>query len=456
MQPQLVFSFPVTISAHDAIKAVADHFAVSVSIGDGPATVPMHVKQAVESIGTDNPANGVEQSPAIAFGGLVNGTPNVAPSSVVAALPPTAPVVTLATPATLPGASSAPVLPTANTGAVAPVASAEQVNPAASVDSSGLPWDERIHSSKRTQNPDGTWRKRKGVTPPIVAKVEAELRSGGNVAATATATAANSAASTAASLNSPEPSMDRKAEAIAYADREALRVAGEPSPIAAAVLVDLLNNKTHTLTPVQADWFAIYYAKRNAAYVEFMSGNVVPAVPASVTPTGNTPAAAPVPPAPATSPATAVTPPPVSGVELDATGLPHDTRINVGAKIKDTAGVWVQRHDVDPATKLQVMAELRAQLAGNVAVNASATPVGASSPVAAPAPAVPVITVDEARGNFAKMMQWIVANTAAQRITQSDAVEAATMLGFPNLAALAQQQPYLTYVVDALIQKGAQ
>lgn len=46
----------------------------------------------------------------------------------------------------------------------------------ASVDSTGLPWDERIHSSTKALNKDGTWKKRRGVPELTVDKVEAELR----------------------------------------------------------------------------------------------------------------------------------------------------------------------------------------------------------------------------------------------------------------------------------------
>lgn len=43
-------------------------------------------------------------------------------------------------------------------------------------DSSGLPWDARIHASTKTVNKDGTWKKRKGVQQVDVDAVEAELR----------------------------------------------------------------------------------------------------------------------------------------------------------------------------------------------------------------------------------------------------------------------------------------
>lgn len=43
-------------------------------------------------------------------------------------------------------------------------------------DKNGLPWDERIHSSNKALNADGTWRRRRGVDDDTVAQVEAELK----------------------------------------------------------------------------------------------------------------------------------------------------------------------------------------------------------------------------------------------------------------------------------------
>lgn len=43
-------------------------------------------------------------------------------------------------------------------------------------DAKGLPWDERIHSSAKSKNMDGSWKKKKGVDDVTLAKVEAELR----------------------------------------------------------------------------------------------------------------------------------------------------------------------------------------------------------------------------------------------------------------------------------------
>lgn len=44
------------------------------------------------------------------------------------------------------------------------------------VDSRGLPWDSRIHSSNKEKGKDGVWRRRRGVSEEVEAQVEAELR----------------------------------------------------------------------------------------------------------------------------------------------------------------------------------------------------------------------------------------------------------------------------------------
>lgn len=73
-------------------------------------------------------------------------------------------------------------LPAAASAGPAPIALLNaQTNPsatenAATHDSAGLPWDERIHSSNRAFNADGTWRRRRGVSDDLVKQVEAELR----------------------------------------------------------------------------------------------------------------------------------------------------------------------------------------------------------------------------------------------------------------------------------------
>lgn len=56
---------------------------------------------------------------------------------------------------------------------VAPLAHAADPS---GLDSKGLPWDERIHSSSRKFNADGSWRYRKNVPDETKASVEGELR----------------------------------------------------------------------------------------------------------------------------------------------------------------------------------------------------------------------------------------------------------------------------------------
>lgn len=67
------------------------------------------------------------------------------------------------------GITAAAAVPVA---AEAPIATTAGV----ALDSNGLPWDERIHASTKTQNKDGSWKKLKGVDDATVAAVTAELK----------------------------------------------------------------------------------------------------------------------------------------------------------------------------------------------------------------------------------------------------------------------------------------
>ncbi len=88
--------------------------------------------------------------------------------------------------------STAPVLPNADGKLIIPAgdgftsvheepASDDDTGPSAEdagapdFDSAGMPWDERIHASSRATVADGTWRKKRGVSPEEVAAVEATL-----------------------------------------------------------------------------------------------------------------------------------------------------------------------------------------------------------------------------------------------------------------------------------------
>lgn len=102
-------------------------------------------------------------------------SPPSAPSTAGAAPSSTAPEAQQA------GAPAAPNVPQPPAPPVpappVPPASAPAANPA--LDAKGLPWDERIHSSSKALNADGTWRARRNMTDEqkaAVAGIEAELR----------------------------------------------------------------------------------------------------------------------------------------------------------------------------------------------------------------------------------------------------------------------------------------
>jgi len=102
----------------------------------------------------------------------------VVPSAVAAAASPTVPEAPQVGVPPPPNVSQAPApAPTA------PVVSAAPTTPAPGVDSTGLPWDERIHAANKGTNTDGRWRKKKGLNDAaFIGAVEAELRTRATVA----------------------------------------------------------------------------------------------------------------------------------------------------------------------------------------------------------------------------------------------------------------------------------
>lgn len=53
-----------------------------------------------------------------------------------------------------------------------------EIDPVAGVelDSNGTPWLKEAHAGNKAKNQDGSWRKKRGVDPEVVAKLEAEAR----------------------------------------------------------------------------------------------------------------------------------------------------------------------------------------------------------------------------------------------------------------------------------------
>ena len=128
----------------------------------------------------DNPATGALEPVeafadpvAVAFGGvapLPHGA-TAAPYTAGASALTTAPEVVAETGANLPTAPLPPAPPFVPS---APTAAPTATN-LAPVDSANFPWDARIHSESKAKIANGTWKKKRGVDPALVATVEQEL-----------------------------------------------------------------------------------------------------------------------------------------------------------------------------------------------------------------------------------------------------------------------------------------
>lgn len=158
------------------------------------------------------------------------------PSIAAAELFPTAPA---AGTVSVPPAPPVPAPPVAAVPPAPPVPSApaSTVNPVPGVeaDSTGLPWDERIHSGTKATNADGSWRKRRGLNDEALIKaVEAELRAG-KVAPAASA-APLSQTPTVGTVTEPgESSESRNSGSATFAPVPALPPVSAPSAATAVV-----------------------------------------------------------------------------------------------------------------------------------------------------------------------------------------------------------------------------
>lgn len=131
--------------------------------------------------------------------------------------------------------------------------------PGAELDINGLPWDDRIHSSSKNKNADGSWRGRKGVAPPIIAKVKAELLSKRPAAASAPTGSQQSL------QNGDEAA---RVARLAYAEEQAFIQAGQ-APCAPDVLDKLKKGQLVTVAPYVEAWFLAWQGAFNNAYKEY-------------------------------------------------------------------------------------------------------------------------------------------------------------------------------------------
>jgi hypothetical protein len=71
-------------------------------------------------------------------------------------------------------------------------------------DSTGLPWDARIHGATKTTNADGTWRQKRGLNDPALkSRVEAELRAAVSAGSPPAGSVVSVASTTAAPVAPP-------------------------------------------------------------------------------------------------------------------------------------------------------------------------------------------------------------------------------------------------------------
>lgn len=150
----------------------------AMSAGFGKSPLP------ADAIATDLPASFT--APAGTSAVSVAGNLESAPPAPMTTPPSVLPATTIAAASPVPAppanVSSANVpngghpAPASSTETAPAVAQNPTTAPAYEEDSAGYVWDARIHSSNHKKYPDGTWMKRRGVSPETVAAVKAELR----------------------------------------------------------------------------------------------------------------------------------------------------------------------------------------------------------------------------------------------------------------------------------------
>lgn len=115
-------------------------------------------------------------------------------------------LMTVSVPAPKPPAPpAAPTMPTAPTPSAITTPDGTNTVAPPYLDTTGLPWDARIHSGGRTQTAKGEWVKKKRVQPNVTAQVTAELRQNPPKAASAQQPAAHVPLAPPAAVAAPAP-----------------------------------------------------------------------------------------------------------------------------------------------------------------------------------------------------------------------------------------------------------
>lgn len=149
---------------------------------------------------------------------------------------------------------------------------------------------------------------------------------------------------------------------------------------------------------------------------------------------------------------------PAPGVEVDARGLPWDSRIHSRTKSKLANGNWKNARGIDADTITDIEAELtRVMAIPAPLVHAAAV----SAPPVTVAPAVPAppITVNGASPSddgpsFPKLMLKVSTEISANRLTQAQVLAIVQAIGIPSLPGLIQRPdliPQVEVAIDAQI-----
>lgn len=164
------------------------------------------------------------------------------------------------------------------------------------------------------------------------------------------------------------------------------------------------------------------------------------------------PTAAPAPPGPAASAPPA---PATTGVELDADGLPWDSRIHSDATVRKAAtGKWKTRKNLAAGFKEQIEAELRAVMAASpsTATTASASapaPSPAAPPAPAAAPPAPVAAAAPAAPGtmtFADFTRYLVLN----KVDAGKVMVQVQKQGLTSIPDLAKRPDLIPAVLEGL------
>ena len=133
------------------------------------------------------------------------------------------------------------LVPDAETATTAAAQAAQPVvNNTPNFDSTGLPWDARIHSTPAAQTTKGVWRAKRGADPQLVLQVEAELRAANPATVAAPAVAAPAVAAPAVAA----PAVAVPAVAVPAVAVPAVAVPVAPS--AYTNLVKLIGDNLHS------------------------------------------------------------------------------------------------------------------------------------------------------------------------------------------------------------------